>query len=119
MIEESHPLSGRTMAFETRYEVNIHVLSSWPAERLPAICGSATLAMLVSSTSMNVASVTVSAMIQGFTAGRQMAWFGSQVVAAALTSPLLSASQTCPGEADGPCSSRGRARSSRAGAAQL
>ena len=35
------------------------------------MCGSATLAMLVSSTSMNVASVTVSAMIQGLTAGRQ------------------------------------------------
>src|SRR5580658_4877517 len=73
MIEESHPLSGRTMAFETRYEVNIHVLSSWPAERLPAMCGSATLAMLVSSTSMNVARVTVRAMTQGLTAGRHAA----------------------------------------------
>jgi hypothetical protein len=35
------------------------------------MCGSATLAMEVSSTSMNVARVTVTAMIQGFTAGRQ------------------------------------------------
>ena len=34
------------------------------------MCGSATLAMLVSSTSMKVASMTVSAMIQGLTAGR-------------------------------------------------
>src|SRR2546427_7987378 len=57
------------MAFETRYDVSTHVLSSCPAERLPAICGNATLAMLVSSTSMNVASVTAMAMIQGLTAG--------------------------------------------------
>ncbi len=46
------------------------MLSSWPAERLPAMCGSATLAMEVSSTSMNVASVTAMAMIHGLTAGR-------------------------------------------------
>ena len=45
------------------------MLSSALAERLPAMCGSETLATLVSSTSMNVASVTVSAMIQGLTAG--------------------------------------------------
>ena len=46
------------------------MLSSCPAERLPAMCGNATLAMLVSSTSMNVANVTASAMIHGLTAGR-------------------------------------------------
>src|SRR6266852_9864979 len=34
------------------------------------MCGRDTLAMLVSSTSMNVARVTASAMIQGLTAGR-------------------------------------------------
>jgi hypothetical protein len=34
------------------------------------MCGNATLAMAVSSNSMNVASVTVMAMIQGFIAGR-------------------------------------------------
>src|ERR1035438_10144223 len=73
MIEESQPLSGSTMAFETRYDVSTQVLSSVPAERLPAIWGSATLAMLVSSTSMNVASVTVRAMIHGLTAGRHSA----------------------------------------------
>ena len=73
MIEDSQPLSGSTMAFETRYDVSTQVLSSWPAERLPAMCGSATLAMLVSSTSMKVASVTVSAMIHGLTAGRHSA----------------------------------------------
>jgi len=36
------------------------------------MCGRATLAMEVSSTSMKVASVTVMAMIHGFTAGRQV-----------------------------------------------
>src|SRR3974390_324085 len=58
------------MAFETRYEVSTQVLSSTPEERLPAMCGRATLAMLVSSTSMKVESMTVSAMIQGLIAGR-------------------------------------------------
>src|SRR5580698_2324789 len=58
------------IAFETRYEVRTQVLSSWPAERLPAMCGRATLATLVSRTSMNVASVTVSAMIHGLMTGR-------------------------------------------------
>ena len=37
------------------------------AERLPAMCGSATLAMEVSMTSMKVASITEMAMSQGFT----------------------------------------------------
>jgi len=73
MMEESQPLRGRTIAFETRYDVSTQVLSSWPAERLPAMCGRATLAMEVSSTSMNVASVTVTAMIHGLTAGRHSA----------------------------------------------
>src|SRR5580698_797478 len=48
MMEESQPLKGRTMALETRYEVSTHVLSSCPADRLPAICGRATFAMEVS-----------------------------------------------------------------------
>ena len=55
------------MAFATRYDVSIHVDSSMLADRLPAICGSETLATLVSSTSMKVASMTVMAMIQGLT----------------------------------------------------
>src|SRR5579862_2142357 len=71
MMEDSQPLNGRTMAFDTRLEVRIQVLSSWPADRLPAMCGRATLAIEVSSTSMNVASVTVTAMIHGLIAGRQ------------------------------------------------
>src|SRR5437764_1488573 len=40
------------------------------------MCGSATFATEVSSTSMNVASITVHAMIQGFTAGGASARVG-------------------------------------------
>jgi hypothetical protein len=43
------------------------------AERLPAMCGNDTLAMLVSSTSMNVASITVTAISGGGVEGRQFA----------------------------------------------
>src|SRR5215469_14120207 len=53
------------MAFETRYEVSTQVDSSAPADRLPEMCGSATLAIEVSRTSMKVANVTVSAITQG------------------------------------------------------
>ncbi len=45
----------------------IHSLSLSAAESPPAMYRSATLAMLVSSTSMNVAMVTATAMIQGLT----------------------------------------------------
>src|SRR4051794_17853061 len=46
------------------------------------MCPSETLAMLVSSTSMNVASVTVSAMTHGLTAGRVVAAIGGGGTAA-------------------------------------
>src|SRR5579875_3575991 len=59
------------MAFETRYDVSTHVLSSLLAPRLPAIYGSATLAMLVSSTSMNAASATTTAISHGLCFGCQ------------------------------------------------
>src|ERR1700690_121565 len=95
MMEEIQPLSGSTMAFETRYEVSTHVLSSVPAERLPAMWGRETLAMLVSSTSMKVASVTAIAMIQGLTAGRGRA-APSAVSAAVLISPKPWVRPTCP-----------------------
>src|SRR5215469_1427169 len=61
----NHPLIGRTTAFETRYDVSTQVLWSLLAPRLPAIYGSATLAMLVSSTSMKAAIETTAAMSQG------------------------------------------------------
>jgi len=53
------------------------------APRLPAMCGKATFAMEVSSTSMNVASVTVSAMIHGLTAGGTYARSAGSAAAAA------------------------------------
>src|SRR6266403_4545573 len=53
------------MALDTRYEVSTHVDSSAPADKFPEMCGSATLAMEVSSTSINVASVTVTAITHG------------------------------------------------------
>ena len=65
---------GSTIALATRYEVSTQVASSWLMERLPAMCGSATLAMLVSSTSMKVASVTVMAMAHGLKRGRHSAF---------------------------------------------
>src|SRR5712675_2276793 len=48
------------------------VLSSLLAPRLPAMWGRATFAMLVSSTSMNAASETATAMIQGLLLGCQI-----------------------------------------------
>ena len=68
----SQPLIGRMMAFETRYEVSTHVLWSLLAPRFPAMYGRATLAMLVSSTSMKAASATTTAISQGLNLGRQM-----------------------------------------------
>src|ERR1700679_1623816 len=59
------------MAFATRYAVSTQVASSCVAPSPPAICGSATFAMEESSTSMNVASVTVMATIHGLMRGRQ------------------------------------------------
>jgi len=60
-----HPLTGSTTAFDTRYEVRTQVLSSGVTDRFPAMCASDTFAMLVSRTSMNVASVTTRAIAQG------------------------------------------------------
>src|SRR3984893_998391 len=53
------------MAFDPRYDVSTQVDSSEPADKPPAMCGSATLAIDVSRTSMSVASVTVIAITQG------------------------------------------------------
>src|ERR1700676_2835796 len=111
MIEESQPLKGRTMAFETRYEVRTQVLSSCPAERLPAMCGNATLDMEGSSTSINVANVTVIAMIQGLTAGRQRSAFSSGGAAALIAESNPSVRPTCRGAAIDPCFRPGRAQS--------
>jgi hypothetical protein len=63
----NQPLTGKMIALETKYEVRTQVLSSVLAPRSPAMCGSATLAMLVSSTSMKAASETTTAMSHGLT----------------------------------------------------
>ncbi len=55
------------MALDTRYEVSTQVLSCTSTASPPAMWGSATLATLVSSTSMKVASITVMAISQGLT----------------------------------------------------
>ncbi len=60
-----HPLIGSTTAFDTRYDVSTHVLWSVLAPRLPPMYGSATFAMLVSSTSMKAATATTTPMSQG------------------------------------------------------
>src|ERR1700730_5553054 len=62
---ENQPESGNTIAFDTKYEVSTQVDSSEPADKFPAMCGSATLAIDVSSTSINVARVTVTASTHG------------------------------------------------------
>src|ERR1700751_338909 len=98
------------MAFETRYEVRTHVLSSCPAERLPAMCGKATLAIEVSSTSMKVASVTARAIIHGFTAGRQASDWSTGGAAALIPESTPWALQTFRDAVDGHCSIQDRER---------
>src|ERR1700728_2551278 len=79
---ENHPVRGSTIAFETRYDVSTHVLSSTPADRFPAMCGRDTFATLVSSTSMNVAAITVMAINQGFTCATETGRAAYSAVAA-------------------------------------
>src|SRR5580704_3531733 len=66
----SQPLIGRTMALDTKYDVSTQVLSSLLEPRPPAMYGKATLAMLVSRTSMNAAIATTTPMSQGLNFGR-------------------------------------------------
>src|SRR5580700_671168 len=88
----SHPLMGRTMALDTRYEVSTQVLSSLLAPKLPAMCGKATLAMLVSRTSMNAAIATTTAMSHGLNFAFQGPVAGPAIVVSvrsAICVPLL------------------------------
>src|ERR1700682_1941535 len=96
----SLPLIGRMMAFETRYEVRTHVLWSLLAPRFPAMYGRATLAILVSRTSMKAASATTTAISQGLYLGRQTSW--SIVRAVELIGGIRRAPRSCPVEADDP-----------------
>src|ERR1700733_9037522 len=70
--DTNHPVMGRMIALDTRYDVRTHVLSSLLAPMFPAMCGSATFAMLVSSTSMKAASDTTKAISQGVAFGCQV-----------------------------------------------
>ena len=54
--------------------MSTQVASSWLAESEPAMWRMATLAMEVSSASMNVAMVTVMAMAHGLARGRHVSW---------------------------------------------
>ena len=54
----SQPLAGMMTALAARYEVITHDISSMLAEKLPCMCGSATLVMLVSSTCITVTIIT-------------------------------------------------------------
>ena len=51
----SHPVIGRLMALATRNEVSTHVISSTPADSVPRMWSSATLAMVTSRITRNVA----------------------------------------------------------------
>ena len=53
----SQPVSGVMIAAATMYEVTTQAIWSCEAERLPCMCGSATLAIVVSTPCMNVASM--------------------------------------------------------------
>src|SRR5206468_11465349 len=87
----SHPVIGRMIALATRYDVSAHVASSMLADRLPAMCGSDTFTTVVSSTSMNVANITDTAMSHG------LMWRSSAIVEFTLCRRL--ASPTCLGGA--------------------
>ena len=54
----SQPESGVMIAAATMYEVSTHDIWSCVAERLPCMCGSATLAIVLSSACMIEASIT-------------------------------------------------------------
>src|SRR5262249_28148659 len=110
----SQPLIGRTMALETRYDVSTQGLWSLLAANLPAIYGKATLAMLLSSTSMKAARATTTAINQGLYLGFQTSW--SSVRVPLLIADTLWVQRSCPVEAGGQCSRLVRERSLREGA---
>ena len=88
MMLDAHPPMGNTTAFATRYVVSTHVLSSRLAPRPPAMYGSATFAIEVSSTSIKAAIATVAAITHGFVFGFH-AVMGTAAAAAAMSFALL------------------------------
>src|SRR6185437_5763946 len=65
----SHPDSGVAMPAATMYEVSTQVIWSWEAERLPCMCGSATLAIVPSIAWITVASMIDTVIMRRSTAG--------------------------------------------------
>jgi len=59
----SHPVIGRQMALATRNDVSTQVISSTPADSVPRMWSSATLAMVTSRITRNVASIVAMATI--------------------------------------------------------
>src|SRR6185369_182061 len=70
-LPASQPVSGVMIAAATMYEVSTQLTWSCEADRLPWICGSATLAIVVSTACMIVAS-----MIEMVMAARLPPWAG-------------------------------------------
>src|SRR5579883_3182009 len=68
-VAASQPLIGSTTALETRYDVRTQVLWLLVAARPPAMWGRATLAIEVSSTSMNAAMETMTPTSHGLNLG--------------------------------------------------
>jgi hypothetical protein len=54
---DNQPVSGVAIAAATMYDVSTHVISSCDADSVPCICGSATLAIVLSSVWISVASM--------------------------------------------------------------
>src|SRR3546814_18313045 len=92
MVSASQPVIGRMIALETRYEVSTQVASSRLADNEPAICTSETLAIDVSSTSMNAASPQTSAIRYGARATFGVATVPSTAISAGLLREIGSAS---------------------------
>jgi len=66
----SQPVSGIMIAAETMYEVSIQEIWSCDADRLPWMCGNATLAIVLSTPCMIVASMIDTVMALRFATGR-------------------------------------------------
>ena len=80
----SQPVIGVMIAAATIYEVSTQVIWSAEAETLPAMCGRATLAIVVSSEF-----ITVASMIEAVIRPRLATPAAAPVIAAIPTAPLI------------------------------
>src|SRR6185503_16043505 len=65
-VAAKNAVIGSTTTFDRMYDVATHAISSWVAPRLPAICGSETLMMVVSRISIIAAVIRPSRMSQRY-----------------------------------------------------